>query len=131
MHYPIVKLGVYWLETTSYSFTKDGKKIYKKSEKVKIKITSQENQFLFFNVSNNKYINNNSFGVIKKNNNSYDIHIITNIPDNRTFIITPLHYINGRADAFTGIMIEPDYSPSIYTRGTPTIASLSMKWVEM
>jgi hypothetical protein len=118
-HFPRVRLGVYSLEITSYSFTKDGKKIYKNSNKVQRRITSQENQFLFFS---------NSIGVFKENNNSYDVHMITNYPDNRTFTITPSHYTNGRVDAFTGIMTEPNYNPSIYTRGTPTIAALSMKW---
>ena len=131
MHFPKIKLGVYDWHSVDYSFTKDGQKIVKGSEKIKFNITSQNNEFLFGSVLDS-YKNNigpQAIGVIKKNINSYDIYITTNIPDSRTFIITPTHYSCGKVDAFTGIMIEPNYSSTIFSSGTPTVASLTMKWI--
>lgn len=131
MHFPKIKLGVYDWRSVDYSFTKDGQKIVKGSEKFKLKITSQDNEFVFGLAvdSDKKYEGLQAMGVIKKNNDSYDIHITTNIPDSRTFVITPTHYSCGKVDALKGIMVEPNYTPTIFTDGTPTVASLTMKWI--
>jgi hypothetical protein len=131
MRFPKVKCGVYMWSSVDYSFTKDGQKIVKGGENIKFKITSQDGPFVFGFIAdhdNINYIGLKAMGVIKKNNNSWDIHITTNVPDDREFIMTPTYYKSGKACEFRGIMIEPNYSVNPYTDGTPTVARVYMKW---
>lgn len=131
MRYPKVKYGMYDWCSVDYSFTKDGQKNVKGGQNLKFKITSQDGPFvfgLFAANSNANYIGVKAMGVIKKNVDSWDIHITTNIPDNRTYTMTPTNYKYGKAFGFAGFMVEPNYNLSQFTDGTPTVATVRMNW---
>ena len=92
MKYPQIKPGEYLYESVDLSLTAfpESKAVYGTTS-LRLKLLEQRNEFVTMEINNNQgiYSGFKGIGVFKKNNKTFDLYIVSNVPDNRTFIMTP------------------------------------------
>lgn len=104
--YPIIKPGFYQCLPTGFFLTEaPSSEVVFYTQSFQIKLLDQKNEFITAEIYDNQ-AGFKGIGVMKKNNNTFDLYIVTNIPDNRFIILTPECNNEYEIDSFNGIIVK-------------------------
>ena len=134
MKYPQIKPGVYQYESVDLSLraSPESKAVYGTTT-LQLKLLEQRNELVTLEIDNNQaiYTGFKGIGVFKKNNKTFDLYIVSNIPDNRMFIMTPKCFNKkSQVVSFEGVIVETsDYVPRPPIPVGSTVGGIKVKWL--
>jgi hypothetical protein len=134
MKFPQIKPGVYQFNSSYLSLTPtpESKAIYG-TTLLKLKLLEQINEFVCMEILTNEgiYTGFKAIGIFKKNNNTFNLYVVSNTTNHSTYIITPKCF-NKKSQVvlFEGIVVETsEYDPKKIIPTDATVSSIKIKWL--
>jgi hypothetical protein len=128
--YPKLKKGVYQWEGIDRYFDTNGE-VTSSTTSFKLSLILQENEFVIAQVDGDagEFTGLKGIGVFKKNNKTFDLYVVTNSPANIMFILTPICYKKDKVVSLEGIDVETNYTTNPQLSITPSVSSITLKWL--
>jgi len=132
--YPLIKPGFYQWEGTGLFLTASpAGEVGFYTQSFQIKLLDQKDEFITVEIYDNQSVFQGfkGIGVLKKNNNTFDLYIVTNIPDNRLIILTPECSNEYEIDSFNGIIVKTSnfiQTPTPFSDNS-LVSSVKVTWL--
>jgi hypothetical protein len=126
--FPFIREGVWRYESNNYTIVPSGTIPKNFKVNIDLKFASQGEGFVFGDNTVNPTSQNDVMGVWKKNETTYDLHLVQDRPDNGMVTVSPTKYYNGEVVEFRGIFTEAGFNPG-NTVQEPAVGQLKVYWV--